>query len=401
MRIVHFLHGRANPNGTNGGDRVIYNLAKHTVELGPQVYVLGLSEKPPFPIGRSVVRNFLPPVDPFSLPPVLINVLSEIEPDIVHFHGVYTPRNAFLARWLRRRRIPYVISPHGGLMENVRSRKRAAKSAYFALLGRGYCGGASLTHCISEAEAEAVRSFSGDVPTIVAAHGIEGTDLDSLDGGVLRRRYPNLAGKRIFGFLGRLDPVNKGLDLVVEACAQIRSRLGNAVVVLAGPDWRIRSGSLRQRVHELGLEEIVLFHGAIATGPAATQEKLNFLASCDVFLHPSRWEAGVPFSVLDALELAKPCLVSNGNFFGQFFRQHAAGRQVALTAEGVGEGLQYLAEASSADLRAMGANARRGVLSDFSWERTARKLVRAYDQVIAEQLSLGRAPRVREPVHTV
>ena len=40
MRVVHFLHGRANPNGTNGGDRVIYNLAKRTAELGAQVFVL-------------------------------------------------------------------------------------------------------------------------------------------------------------------------------------------------------------------------------------------------------------------------------------------------------------------------------------------------------------------------
>ena len=72
MRVVHFLHGRANPNGTNGGDRVIYNLAKHTAELGAQVFVLGLSEKSPLPIGGSVVQNFSLPRDPFSLPSALI-----------------------------------------------------------------------------------------------------------------------------------------------------------------------------------------------------------------------------------------------------------------------------------------------------------------------------------------
>ena len=375
VRVAHFLHGRANPNGTNGGDRVIYNLAKCSAELGAQVFVFGLSKKPPLTIGRAVVQNFCPPRDPFTLTSALTNALRSVKPDVVHFHGVYTPRNARLAKWLRRQGIPYAISPHGGLMEEVLSRGRIRKVTYLALLGRAFCRGASLIHCISEAEAGAVRRFSGDVPTIVAPHGLEGTALQSLDSGALRRRYPQLSGKRIFGFLGRLDPAHKGLDLVVEACARIRPSLSNAVVVLAGPDWKNRTLTLRRKVTELGLADIVLF-----VGPRMGQDKFDFLASCDVFIHPSRWEAGVPFSVLDALELAKPCLVSSGSFFGDFFQHHAAGTQVPPTNEGVANGLRYMAEASADHLEAMGADGRQAVLREFSWERTAQKLLHAYER---------------------
>ncbi|MGO9403592.1 MAG: glycosyltransferase [Terriglobales bacterium] len=375
LRVVHFLHGRANPNGTNGGDRVIYNLAKCSAELGAQVFVFGLSEKSPLPIGRAVVENFCPPRDTFSLPSTLTKTLAEIQPDVVHFHGVYTPTNARLAQWLRHRGIAYAISPHGGLMEEVLSRGRLRKVVYLALLGRAFCRGASLIHCISEAEADAVRPFSGDVPAIVAPHGLEGIDLRAVDSGALRRRYPKLRGKRIFGFLGRLDPAHKGLDLVVEACARIRPSLSNAVVILAGPDWRNRTLALRRKVAALDLADTVLF-----VGPKMAQDKFDFLASCDVFIHPSRWEAGIPFSVLDALELAKPCLVSSGSFFGNFFQQHAAGMQVLPTKEGVAEGLQYMAEASADRLQAMGANGRQAVLREFSWERSAQKLLQAYDR---------------------
>jgi len=392
VRVVHFLHGRANPNGTNGGDRVIYNLARCTAELGAQVFVFGLSEKSPLPIGRAVVQNFYPPRDPFSLPSTLTKALRAIKPDIVHFHGVYTPRNARLAQWLRRQGIPYAISPHGGLMEEVLARGRIRKLTYLALLGQAFCRGASLIHCISEAEADAVRPFTGDVPAIVAPHGLEGTDFESLDSGVLRRQYPKLSGKRIFGFLGRLDPTHKGLDLVVEACARIRPSLSNAVVILAGPDWKNRTLVLRRKVNELGLQDTVLF-----LGPKMGQDKFNFLASCDVFIHPSRWEAGVPFSVLDALELAKPCLVSSGSFFGHFFQQHAAGVQVPPTKEGVVQGLQYMAEASAGQLQAMGANGRQAVLREFSWERTAQKLLRAYDRRhtwLSEEERRGEEPAV-------
>jgi glycosyltransferase involved in cell wall biosynthesis len=386
VKVVHFLHGRANPNGTNGGDRVIYNVAKCSAELGAQVFVIGLSEKPPLPIGSCLIQNFPPPRDPLSLPAALTRSLLEIEPDVVHFHGVYTPRNAMLAQWLRRRRIRYAVSPHGGLMRQVLSRSRLRKITYLALLGRTFCRGASLIHCISEAEADEIRPISGNVPTVVAPHGLEGVDSESLDRNVLRQDYPQLTGKRVLGFLGRLDPAHKGLDLVVEACARIRPSLGNAVLVLTGPDWKNRTSILRKRVMELGLQDTVLFPGA-----KMGHDKFNFLAACDVFIHPSRWEAGVPFSVLDALELGKPCLVSNGHFFNPFFQQHEAGIQVAPTVEGVAEGLQFFALASDSQLGAMGAAGRKAVLQEFSWNRTAQKLLQAYEHVpIGYRSSRGR-----------
>jgi glycosyltransferase involved in cell wall biosynthesis len=386
VKVVHFLHGRANPNGTNGGDRVIYNVAKCSAELGAQVFVIGLSRKTPLPIGSCVVQNFPPPRDPLSLPAALTQSLLEIEPDVVHFHGAYTPRNAMLAQWLRRRRIRYAVSPHGGLMRQVLSRSRLRKITYLALLGRTFCRGASLIHCISDAEADEIRPISGNVPTVVAPHGLEGVDLESFDHNILRQDYPQLTGKRVLGFLGRLDPAHKGLDLVVEACARIRPSLGNAVLVLAGPDWKNRTSILRKRVMELGLQDTVLFPGA-----KMGHDKFNFLAACDVFIHPSRWEAGVPFSVLDALELGKPCLVSNGHFFNPFFQQHEAGIQVAPTVEGIAEGLQFFALASDSQLGAMGAAGRKAVLQDFSWNRTARKLLQAYEHVpIGYRSSRGR-----------
>jgi glycosyltransferase involved in cell wall biosynthesis len=375
LKVVHFLHGRANPNGTNGGDRVIYNLAKCTAELNAQVFVFGLSEKPRLAIGRATVQNFSLPRDPLSIPSTLTEALRQIKPDIVHFHGVYTPRDVRLAQWLRRQSIPYAVSPHGGLMEGVLSRGRVRKVTYLALLGRPFCRGASFIHCISDAEANAVRLIIGDVPTVVAPHGLEGTDLASLDSSALQRQYPQLKGKRVLGFLGRLDPAHKGLDLVVEACAQIRSGLRNAVVILAGPEWKDRTVDLRTRVAELSLDDTVLF-----VGPRMAKDKFDFLASCDVFIHPSRWEAGVPFSVLDALELARPCLVSSGAFYDQFFQQHAAGRQATLTKDGVAKGLEYMANASAEQLKAMGANGRQAALGEFSWERTAQKLLHAYEK---------------------
>lgn len=378
MRVVHFLHGRANPNGTNGGDRVIYHLARATADKGEEVFILGISEKPPLPAGFVTVRHFAPPHDPFSLPSALKRTLLEIKPDMVHFHGVHTPRNAILGRWLCRRDVPYSISFHGALMPGNLIRKRIRKEAYMRLIGLTFLSRAAMLHAVSEAEAVALRRITADVPVVVAPHGVEGVNISSLDSDYLRHRYANANGRRVLGFLGRLDPLTKGLDLVVEACAQLGPCQKEALVVLAGPDWKDRAAPLRKRVSELGLDATVLFYG-----PIWGSEKFDFLASCDAFIHPSRWE-GLPFSVLDALEVAKPCLVTNATNFGDFIQQHRAGVQVPPTVEGVREGLRYFAEASTKELREMGERGRQAVLREFSWSKTAEKLLRAYKEVGCE-----------------
>jgi glycosyltransferase involved in cell wall biosynthesis len=86
------------------------------------------------------------------------------------------------------------------------------------------------------------------------------------------------------------------------------------------------------------------------------------------------------------LELGKPCLVSNGSFYGYFFQRHAAGVQVPPTKEGVAEGLRRMAEASAQQLEEMGAIGRRAVLQEFSWERTARTLLQAYRRLAQGEL---------------
>ena len=379
MKIAYFLVGRVNPNGTNGGDRVIYHLARATAELGGEILIAGLSEKPPLPVSGVAVRYFAPPQNPFSLPAGLVDDLLAFKPDLVHFHDLYHPGSSILARWLRRRGIPYAISVYGALMPGALSQRRVTKSMYIRFLARSYLRRASLVHAMSNAEAEAIARFAVGVPAVVAPHGIEGVDPVSLDGGYLRRRYPELAGKRILGFLGRLDPVNKGLDLVVEASARLR--LQNTTIVLAGPNWRGRTDSLRDRVRSLNLSDRILFAGPIPTGPVAVKEKFDFLASCDAFLHPSRWEAGIPFSVLDALEVGKPCMVTDAAFFGDFFRRNRAGLQVPATIDGVAKGLHRLAASSDEDLRRTGIQGRSAVLREFSWKRTAAGILAGYQRV--------------------
>ena len=44
-------------------------------------------------------------------------------PDVVVFHSTYVPRQARIARRLRRAGIPYIICPHGGMTRDALMRR--------------------------------------------------------------------------------------------------------------------------------------------------------------------------------------------------------------------------------------------------------------------------------------
>jgi glycosyltransferase involved in cell wall biosynthesis len=175
-------------------------------------------------------------------------------------------------------------------------------------------------------------------------------------------------------FLGRLDPVFKGLDLLFDAFFKVREALQQVAFVLVGPDWRGSQSQLQKQVMKLGLERQVFF-----AGPKYGKEKFDMLAACDVFVHPSRSEASpLPFAALEALAMQKPCLLTKSAGLGDFFQKYHIGLRVDPSVDGIAEGLRHFAEITSEELKEVGAQSRQAVLQEFRWERTAQLLCQAY-----------------------
>ena len=95
-------------------------------------------------------------------------------------------------------------------------------------------------------------------------------------------------------------------------------------------------------------------------------------------MHPSRWEAGVPFSVLEAAALERPCLIGTAADPGGMLRKTGAAISVAPTVEALAAGLCQIRTMSPDALRAMGCRAREVVAAKFSWSRSAEIIVDAY-----------------------
>lgn len=378
MRIVHVLVGRCNPNGAKGVDVSVASLSKSQAEAGHDLFLFCLTQKECIPIDGVTVRGFAPRANPFTLPTSLTKAVEEVKPAVVHLHSVYLPQNISLASYARHKGISYVVSPHGGLSPLALQRNKVAKKAFNYLFARSFWGGAAFIHAISEIEVEHLRLNDITRPIVIAPNGINGTalpDPNTLDGTYLGRLYPQTKGKEVFMFIGRLDPVFKGLDLLFEACSKVRETLQQVMFVLVGPDWRGSQSRLEKQVTKLGLEQHVIF-----AGPKYGKEKFDMLAACDVFVQPSRSEAGCPFAVLEALAMQKPCLITSSTGVGDLFQKYGIGLNVNPSVNGIAEGLRFFAGLTSDKLKAMGAQSRRAVLQEFRWEQTARLLCQAYQE---------------------
>jgi glycosyltransferase involved in cell wall biosynthesis len=138
---------------------------------------------------------------------------------------------------------------------------------------------------------------------VIAANCIDPASMPSApDRGILLTRFPKLRGHRIFLYLGRLDPQQKGLDLLVRAWARVRDQ-DRGCLVLVGPDWRTGRSQLEGIAGDVGSD--VVFTGPFRAMRNGACAEPRLTSSCI----PSRLEAGVPFSVLEAMPpLGRSCL---------------------------------------------------------------------------------------------
>lgn len=383
--IAHFLLGRCNPDSANGVDKTVYYLARQQAAAGHAVRVLSVTPKPEIPIPGATVRNYAPLVGrvaglpnvaqdilvdraSWNLPPQLASDILSDPPDIVHFHHTRVPQATRLGRRLRRQGIPYCVTLHGALSSRAGQRRRTMKMAYFRLVERRYLEGAAFLHALSGLDADGARGLGLQTPMVVIPNGVQ------VDGGVpddtvpLASLIPQLAGRRVALFLGRLDPEQKGLDVLLEAV----SRVDGIAVVLVGPTFRDGRRRLEALAKALEIDDRTVF-----MGPMHGMEKVRALAGADVFVYPSRWD-GLPLAPLEAAAVGLPSVLSPASDPTGWLSDSGGAFVSDVEAESLAAVLGQVAAMTREALVEMGERARRCTVERFNWTTIAARIVEAY-----------------------
>ncbi len=371
MRIIHFLLGRCNPDTANGVEKTVYNLAVHQAAMGHEVSLLCISSKAPIPIPSVKVVNIRRTRIPGIVNSAVFEHLRKEQPDIVHLHSVYIPENARVAFFLKNEKIPYVITPHGGCARKLLNRRAWLKRPYRRLIELPCLNAARFVHSVGDTDH--IRAYGVTAPVVEVPNGIDRSGVPQWSGGnfVLQQR-PDWVGKTLHVFVGRLDPLQKGLDLLFHGLAAASKRGANLGVVLVGPDWEGHRKNLEVLARKLGITDSVLF-----TGPVYGSQKFDAIYSGDFFIHTSRWE-GMSFSTIEALACGKPCLLTKAADPGGIVARHRCGIIVGEDIDAIADGLIASTTVTDAEKDAMSQAALEVVTTQLDWKQIAKKLTASY-----------------------
>ncbi|MBD2387484.1 glycosyltransferase [Cylindrospermum sp. FACHB-282] len=295
------------------------------------------------------------------------------QPDIIVFHSTYILEHILLAYEAVQRKIPYIITPHGGMTEGAQQQKHLKKKVGNFLFFNWMVENAAALHCLTEEEAFDVKKI-WNRPVFVVGNGV---DLPPRQ--VLAK--PGSKAELKFVFLGRLDIHHKGLDLLVEACSMIQQklRLSKVQVLLYGSDIKGSKVKLQEMINNYQIQDLIHLKD-----PVWQEKKQEVFQSTDLFIHTSRFE-GHPMAVLEALSYGIPCLLTPGTNMAKEVQAAGAGWKVEPNPAAIAEGISSVLAARS-ELPLRGQAARNLVEKKYSWSHIGMRSLREYERIISENI---------------
>jgi glycosyltransferase involved in cell wall biosynthesis len=248
--------------------------------------------------------------------------------DVIHSHAL--GRLGAIGRLVARaRRIPFVISIHGGAYDvpaalRAELRRPAAggwdwgRSLGFVLRARRLMDQADAIVALNPREAALVRERHPGRRVVIEPHGIPTTLFAVECRAAAMEAFPELRGREVLLVLGRIDPT-KNQGWLVDEAAEIARRHPKAVLVLAGPFTdREYAASLQSRIKRDGLQGFVMMVGGLPFGDARL---VGLLQTARAVVVPSlsetfgmvileAWAAGTP--VVSSRSSGATALVDEG-----------------------------------------------------------------------------------------
>jgi glycosyltransferase involved in cell wall biosynthesis len=296
--------------------------------------------------------------------------------DAVIVHGLWQYHSFAAWRALRDTGTPYYVFPHGMLdpwFKRTYPLKHLKKWLYWPWADYRVLRDARVVLFTCEQEKLlAPESFALYRANAVVTGLGTAPPPPGVDASLFLDRYPELRGKRLLLFMGRIHP-KKGCDLLLEAFAATMAKDAAWRLVFAGPDGGDWQQTLAARAVALGIADRVVW-----TGMLRDAVKWSALFAAEVFALPSHQE-NFGIAVAESLACGVPVLISREvNIWREIEAAHA-GLVAPDTVEGTTRLLTGWQRLPETEREAMRQNARACFEQHFDIEQSAARLLEAIE----------------------
>ncbi len=302
--------------------------------------------------------------------------------DVVHLHCVWSLANLQVAAACRAMGVPYVISAHGMLDDWSMTQGQLKKKIYMRLGGRTMLERAAHVHCTAEGEAEQAQRWFPAGRAFITPYLMDLADFRSLPGEEAATnafacvREAKASGTPVVLFLSRVHH-KKGLELLIDAAAELRSRGQRACYVIAGTGEQAYIDSLVARATAAGVADMIHFVGMVK---GAT--KISLYQAADLFALPTSQE-NFGLVLTEAMACGTPVVTTTGTDIWKDIASSGAGviadRSGVAFADAIGSLL-----ADRAKLREMASKARPWVFANFSEDVLTQRFVQMYETAMGQ-----------------
>lgn len=175
-------------------------------------------------------------------------------------------------------------------------------------------------------------------------------------------------------FLALLRP-NKGADLLIKAVSELKAEMNGYHVIIAGSGDPVYVDTLKRLVSDLGLEEMVVFTGAIYG-----EDKWNLYREADIFVLPTLNE-NFGIVVAEALACGTPVITTKGAPWRDLVNWDC-GWWIDRDIDHLVEAIKRFMLLNEEELERMGRNGRKLVEEKYSSKRMAAEMLDLYKRLV-------------------
>ena len=294
--------------------------------------------------------------------------------DVVIIDGIWHHHSFATWRALRGSSVPYYVYPHGMLdswFKRTYPLKHLKKWIYWPWADYRVLRDAKAVLFTSNQEQISAREsfWLYQAKEIVSGYGTSpppnnaGSQLE-----LLFERFPQLQGKRIILFMGRIHP-KKGVDILIEAFEQVANKDQRLHLLIAGPDEVGLKTKLIKRADALGIAERVTWAGMLRGGL-----KWGAYSCAELFCLPSHQE-NFGVAVAEALACGLPVAISAPVNISPEVLEASAGLVFNDNTKSLKNCLLQWLAIGDLDRSKMGLNARQLFIDRFDMARVCVKLI--------------------------